>query len=68
MVIDVPGTLPARQPRIAVLLPCYNERLTIDRVVRDFRAVLPEAEIWVFDNNSTDGSLEIALAAGAHVR
>lgn len=68
MVTDVPETLPARQPRIAVLLPCYNERLTIDRVVRDFRAALPEAEIWVFDNNSTDGSYELARAAGAHVR
>lgn len=54
--------------RIAVLLPCYNERLTIGKVVQDFRRELPEAEIWVYDNNSTDGSAELALAAGARVR
>jgi len=55
-------------PRIAVLLPCYNERLTIGKVVQDFRRELPEAEIWVYDNNSTDGSAELARAAGANVR
>ena len=54
--------------KVAVLLPCYNEALTIAKVVRDFRAQLPEADIWVYDNNSTDGSAALALAAGAKVR
>ena len=53
------------RPRIAILIPCYNEEQTIGKVVRDFRAELPEAEIYVFDNNSTDGSVEQARAAGA---
>jgi glycosyltransferase involved in cell wall biosynthesis len=53
------------RPRIAILIPCYNEEPTIGKVVRDFRAELPEAEIYVFDNNSTDGSVEQARAAGA---
>jgi len=56
-----------RPPRIAVLIPCYNEAPTIDKVVRDFRRELPEAAIYVFDNNSTDGTAEIAEAAGATV-
>lgn len=55
-------------PKIAVLLPCYNESLTIEKVVRDFRAELPEAEIWVYDNNSTDRSAELAVEAGAKLR
>ncbi len=55
-------------PNVAVLLPCYNEALTIEKVVRDFRKELPEAQIWVYDNNSSDGSAELALAAGALVR
>lgn len=54
-------------PRIAVLLPCYNEEITIAKVVRDFRVALPEAEIHVFDNNSSDGTQAQALAAGATV-
>ncbi|MBR5230750.1 MAG: glycosyltransferase [Clostridia bacterium] len=54
--------------KIAVLLPCYNEAKTIEKVVRDFRAVLPEAVIYVYDNNSTDGTAEIARNAGAVVR
>ena len=45
-------------PRIAVLIPCWNEALTIEKVVTDFRAVLPEADIYVYDNNSTDGTAE----------
>ena len=53
---------------IAVLIPCYNEAATIEKVVRDFRAVLPEAVVYVYDNNSTDGTAEIARAAGAVVR
>ncbi|MCI6589970.1 MAG: glycosyltransferase, partial [Lentisphaeraceae bacterium] len=55
-------------PKIAVLLPCYNEALTIEKVVKDFRKELPEAEIWVYDNNSSDGSAELASAAGAKLR
>jgi glycosyltransferase involved in cell wall biosynthesis len=54
--------------RVAVLIPCYNEEPTIATVVRDFRAVLPGAAIYVFDNNSTDRSVEIARAAGASIR
>jgi hypothetical protein len=53
---------------IAVLIPCYNEALTIGTVVRDFRAALPGAAIYVYDNNSSDGTLEAARAAGAIVR
>ena len=52
----------------AVLIPCYNEAQTIAKVVADFRRVLPEAEIYVYDNNSTDGSAELARNAGAIVR
>ena len=54
--------------KIAVLIPCYNEAATIEKVVRDFRAVLPEAVVYVYDNNSSDGTAEIAAAAGAVVR
>ena len=54
--------------RIAILIPCYNEAQTIAKVVKDYRAVLPEADIYVYDNNSTDHTDEIARAAGAIVR
>lgn len=54
--------------RIAVLIPCYNESKTVEKVVRDFRRALPEARIYVYDNNSTDGTAEIAARAGAIVR
>ena len=54
--------------KIAVLIPCYNESKTIAKVVKDFKAVLPEATIYVYDNNSSDGTDEIARAAGAEVR
>lgn len=54
--------------KTAVLLPCYNEELTIAKVVADFRKALPEAEIYVYDNNSTDRSRELAEQAGAVVR
>lgn len=54
--------------KIAVLIPCYNESLTVQKVVGDFRRVLPEATIYVYDNNSTDGTAELAAAAGAVVR
>lgn len=53
---------------IAVLIPCYNEGLTIRKVVTDFRKELPEAEIYVYDNNSKDNTVEEALKAGAIVR
>ena len=53
---------------IAVLIPCYNESQTIAKVVLDYRAALPEADIYVYDNNSTDGTDEIARQAGAIVR
>lgn len=56
------------QPRIAVLIPCYNEEVAIAAVVRDFRAALPEATIYVFDNNSRDRTVEVASEAGAIVR
>ena len=54
--------------RVAVLIPCYNESRTIEKVVRDFRRALPEAAIYVYDNNSSDGTAEIAANAGAIVR
>ena len=54
--------------KVAVLLPCYNEEKTIGKVVRDFRAVLPEADIYVYDNNSTDRTSAVAEEAGAIVR
>lgn len=53
---------------IAVLIPCYNEAVTIRKVVEDYRRVLPEAVVYVYDNNSTDGTADIAAAAGAVVR
>lgn len=54
--------------KIAVLIPCYNESQTIAKVVADYRAALPEADIYVYDNNSKDGTDEIARRAGAIVR
>ena len=54
--------------KIAVLIPCYNEAATIAKVVRDYRAALPEADIYVYDNNSKDHTDEIAREAGAIVR
>lgn len=55
-------------PEIAVLIPCYNEEATIAKVVRDFATVLPSAQVYVYDNNSKDKSVEKALSAGALVR
>lgn len=60
-------TFPAR-PTIAVLVPCYNEEAAIERVVREFHAALPEAVIYVYDNNSRDRTQDVARAAGAEVR
>lgn len=54
--------------KIAVLIPCYNEEKTIATVVRDFQKALPEADIYVYDNNSTDDSYNLAKEAGAIVR
>ena len=53
---------------IAVLIPCFNESLTIEKVVSDFKKALPKADIYVYDNNSTDGTAKIARKAGAIVR
>lgn len=58
----------AGEPRVAVLIPCYNEAATVEAVVNDFRKALPQAEIYVYDNNSTDGTALKALLAGAIVR
>ncbi len=54
--------------KVVVLIPCYNEEITIEKVVRDFKRELPEAEIYVYDNNSKDKTAEIARKAGAIVR
>lgn len=54
--------------KIAVLIPCYNESKTVEKVVKDYKKVLPEADIYVYDNNSTDGTDEIAKKAGAIVK
>lgn len=54
--------------KIAVLIPCYNESKTIEKVIKDYKKVLKDADIYVYDNNSTDGTDEIAKKAGAIVR
>ena len=54
--------------KIAVLIPCYNEELTIEKVVKDFKKELPDADIYVYDNNSKDKTAEIAKNAGAIVK
>ena len=54
--------------KIAVLIPCYNEEKTIEKVVLDWRESLPEAVVYVYDNNSTDRTADIAREAGAVVR
>jgi glycosyltransferase involved in cell wall biosynthesis len=65
----VGGTEPAAgRHRIAVLVPCYNEQAAIGRVIANFRARLPDAAIYVYDNNSTDRTVEVARVAGAAVR
>jgi len=53
--------------KVAVLVPCYNEEAAIAKVVRDFRAALPQASVFVYDNNSTDRTVAVARAAGAEV-
>lgn len=54
--------------KIAVLIPCFNESTTIEKVVNDFKIALPDSVIYVYDNNSTDGTADIAAKAGAIVR
>lgn len=54
--------------KIAVLIPCYNESLTVAKVISDWQQALPEATIYIYDNNSTDGTAQIARQAGAVVR
>jgi len=54
--------------KIAILVPCYNEALTIEKVLTDWKAVLPEAVIYVYNNNSSDNTAQIAASAGAIVR
>jgi glycosyltransferase involved in cell wall biosynthesis len=65
-IADIPGDLSGLE--IAVLIPCYNEEASISSVVRDFRATLPGATIYVYDNNSKDRTVELAREAGAVVR
>jgi glycosyltransferase involved in cell wall biosynthesis len=60
--------MPEVKPSIAVIIPCYQEAVTIAKVVSDFRRELPDAKIYVYDNNCTDGTAEIAAKAGAIVR
>jgi glycosyltransferase involved in cell wall biosynthesis len=55
-------------PSIAVIIPCYNEEATISQVVRDFATVLPSAQVYVYDNNSSDKTVENAKLSGAQVR
>jgi glycosyltransferase involved in cell wall biosynthesis len=67
------STTMARKPQdfsqytVAVLVPCYNEAVAVAKVVKDFQKALPDATIFVFDNNSTDGTADAARAAGAEV-
>jgi cellulose synthase/poly-beta-1,6-N-acetylglucosamine synthase-like glycosyltransferase len=68
MARDADGLPSPLEQRVAVLVPCFNEEATIAKVIADFRAALPEATIYVYDNNSTDRTVEIARAAGALVR
>src|SRR5580692_5258022 len=58
----------ANEARIAVLVPCYNEEAAIGQVIADFRAALPRAVVYVYDNRSADRTVEVAKAAGAIVR
>jgi glycosyltransferase involved in cell wall biosynthesis len=62
------GSMAGTRYEVAILVPCYNEERAIAKVVADFRSALPDAAIYVYDNNSTDGTVEAARAAGAVVR
>ena len=57
-----------KENKIAVLIPCYNESKTIEKVIKDYQKALPEADIYVYDNNSSDGTDKIAKKAGAIVK
>jgi glycosyltransferase involved in cell wall biosynthesis len=59
---------PAERLRIAAIVPCYNEEVAVASVVRDLRGSIPNVEVYVYDNASTDGTRQAAVAAGAHVR
>jgi len=65
---EASSTAPAPAPVVAVLIPCYNEEAAIEAVVRDFKTALPDATVYVYDNNSSDRTVEKAKAAGAVVR
>lgn len=58
----------AKEKKIAVLIPCYNEELTVTKVITDFKKALPNAEIYVYNNNSTDNTKELAIKASAIVK
>lgn len=68
MTKETKAPIKQKQDRIAVLIPCYNEGLTIRKVVQDWKAALPDATIYVYDNNSTDNTSSEATSAGAVVR
>ena len=57
-----------RNVHVAVLVPCFNESGTVASVIRDFQRALPDAAVYVYDNNSTDDTIEVARASGALVR
>lgn len=57
-----------KDKKVAVLIPCYNESATVEKVVKDFKKALPKADIYVYDNNSSDNTAELATKAGAIVR
>ena len=59
------GQARAAAPRVAILIPCYNEELTVAEVIHQFRNQMPAADIYVFDNNSSDRTVERARSAGA---
>src|SRR5665213_853734 len=56
------------RPRVAIIIPCHNEGVSIGKVITDFQAALPDANVYVYDNNSTDDTISIARACGATVR
>ena len=66
--VEARDARPPAGPRVAVLVPCFNEEAAIAKVVADFRAALPVATVYVYDNNSTDRTAEVARSAGAVVR
>lgn len=65
---DLNGERRRKMDEIAVLIPCFNEEITVGKVVRDFKRALPQATVYVYDNNSTDKTVEKAKEAGAIVR